>query len=263
MKCDDGSDGGAGAWRAPASSTPPRCTVSVWGVLCRRWLTATGWLTVVTMDTRAPRQRGVLRTVVDHLVRHPIPAAAAAAEGATQELAPIGLHGPLPSPAETIKYLRPKEEWSALAEADATKWFTNHRGKPGLPLLEDDYLFQHPDHPCIVPYLPPGHSATDKRTAVLIMPGGGRCSRVSAQSAPPAALALHHRLVLTTVATVATHASQGTTGWRPLRALRSAVGVESMASSALSSGIASCARTRTATPSGTRAKTHSRTPLLR
>ena len=95
---------------------------------------------------------------------------AAATNGVT-ELEPIGLHGPLPPPR--TKYLRPREEWDALAEADATKWFTNHRGKPSLPLLEDDYLFQNPDDPCIVPYLPPGHSASDKRTAILIMPGGG------------------------------------------------------------------------------------------
>ena len=73
----------------------------------------------------------------------------------------------------TCSYLRNRDEWAALAETDATKWFTNHRGKCGLPLLEDDYLFQNPDDPCIVPYLPPGHSTSDKRTAILIMPGGG------------------------------------------------------------------------------------------
>ena len=85
---------------------------------------------------------------------------------------PIGLHGPLPPPG--TKFLRPREEWAGLAEAKATKWFTNHRGKPGLALLEDDYLFHNPDDPCIVPYLPPGHSTTtDRRPAILIMPGGG------------------------------------------------------------------------------------------
>lgn len=92
--------------------------------------------------------------------------------GAVTEGAAIGLHGPLPPPSQTT-YLRERDEWAALAEADATKWFTNHRGKSGLPLLEDDYLFQNPDDPCIVPYLPVGHSASDKRTAILIMPGGG------------------------------------------------------------------------------------------
>ena len=79
-----------------------------------------------------------LRAVAGHLTAAPSPAASA--NGVT-ELPPIGLHGPLPSPPAQ-KFLRPKEEWAGLAEADATTWFTNHRGKPGLPLLEDDYLFQ-------------------------------------------------------------------------------------------------------------------------
>eukprot|EP01043_Picozoa_sp_COSAG02_P046282 COSAG02_NODE_4316_length_5512_cov_72.504188_11_plen_127_part_00 len=106
-----------------------------------------------------------------HIAAHLASSAAAAQDTAT-EGAPIGLRGDLPSAGQTT-YLRDREEWAALAEADVTKWFTNHRGKCKLPLLEDDYLFQNPDDPCIVPYLPPGHSASDKRTAILIMPGGG------------------------------------------------------------------------------------------
>lgn len=95
-----------------------------------------------------------LRAVAAHLAAPAnsavTPAASAASANGVTELPPIGLHGPLPDPPAR-KFLRPREEWGGLAEADATTWFTNHRGKPGLPLLEDDYLFQDPDHPCLVP----------------------------------------------------------------------------------------------------------------
>jgi hypothetical protein len=121
----------------------------------------------VAIDMQACSQRRV-RSIAAHLAWP----TGGAAVGAVTEGTAIGLHGPLPPPSQTT-YLRERDEWAALAEADATKWFTNHRGKSGLPLLEDDYLFQNPDHPCVVPYLPAGHSASDKRTAILIMPGGG------------------------------------------------------------------------------------------
>ena len=141
-----------------AWATPRLCTIGGWPLACRVYGHSGLGLTLLwQLFARArPHDQKKLATTRPN--------------GVT-ELEPIGLLGPLPA---RTKYLRPREEWKAIAESESTKWFVDHRGPQAtLPMLEDDYLFQNPDDPAIVPYLPKGHRSSDKRTAILIMPGGG------------------------------------------------------------------------------------------